>query len=136
MLAVAAFIGGIEFNRRFKSDRLPQIVSPIATAGFFDLDGDSLNDVSRLHRMISNNGGTIVACETGRGQIVGNITADTKYLVIGEIAELDRKSHPLLVRAKKLGIEQITIRDLLNDIGIHGSARVERLDSRVGEPYK
>ena len=135
MLVVAAFIGGIEFDRRFRSAPDPQVASPIATAGFFDLDGDGLNDITKLHRMIAKNGGTNIACETGRGQIVGSMTPDTKYLVVGEISEPERKTHPLLIRARKLGVKQISIRDLLNDLGVRGSARIERLDSRIGESF-
>lgn len=117
---------------------------PIALIGMFDLDGDGTSDRLQLVQMIENNGGKVVAMHDEEGRIIGKIDATTRYAVMGEapdpgpetpaaiydaIRELDEQ-------ATKNTVQKIDLRKLMNWMGRHHRATVERLDQEIGEQYR
>lgn len=95
-----------------------------ALAGFMDLDGDGRSDTRAVHNLIVSNGGVIDAEIDDKGKRVGEITSNTRYVVLG--APPDTKGggsaqltafNALLGQADRLGIERIPLNELLNRMG-------------------
>jgi len=110
----------------------------IALGGFFDLDGDGISDLEKLKRMIVRNGGRVVAAHDEDGNITGEIDSTTRFFVLGPSPRSGARNvtaamGTLKEQADGNSVDTIDIRKLLNWMGVHGSARVERLDSRIGE---
>ncbi len=96
-----------------------------ALATGMDIDGDGKSDVAFVRNLITMNGG-VVDCwvdDTAMELKDGNITTDTRYLVLG--AEVDdsgpveiRDIHKAMTRqAENLGVQRITLAELLNRMG-------------------
>ena len=110
----------------------------IALGGFFDLDNDGLSDLEKLKRMIVRNGGRVVASHDEEGNITGEIDSTTRFFVLGPSPraggrEVISAMAALKEQAEGNSVDTIDLRKLLNWMGVHGSARIERLDSRIGE---
>ena len=110
----------------------------IALGGFFDLDGDGISDLEKLKRMIVRNGGRVVASHDADGNITGEINSTTRFFVLGPSPRSGARNvvkamGALKDQAEGNSVDVIDLRKLLNWMGVHGSARVERLDSRIGE---
>ncbi|MEM7455735.1 MAG: hypothetical protein AAF456_15385 [Planctomycetota bacterium] len=107
---------------------------PIALVGVFDLDYDGNSDRLRLVQQIERNGGTVVAMNDEQGNIIGEIDATTRYVVMGPELSNDTPQrvmsaiNRLTEQAERNQIQPIDTRKLLNWMGQHGRARVERLD--------
>ncbi|MEE8450992.1 MAG: hypothetical protein V3R99_03725, partial [Thermoguttaceae bacterium] len=103
-----------------------------ALAGFIDIDGDGKSDQSKVRNLITSNGG-LVDCETNEktGEIRGAMTVNTRYLVYGEEPDVQSKAglnagaveaavkafSDMDAEAKRLGIQKITVADLLQNMG-------------------
>jgi len=110
----------------------------IALGGFFDLDGDGLSDVEKLKRMIVRNGGRVVASHDDDGNISGEIDSTTRFFVLGPSPRSGTRSvvtamADMKKQAEGNAVDTIDLRKLLNWMGVHGSAKIERMDSRIGE---
>ena len=110
----------------------------IALGGFFDLDGDGLSDLAKLKRMIIRNGGNVVASHDENGNITGEIDSTTRFFVLGPSPRAGAQNVVKAMGAMKEqaegnAVDIIDIRKLLNWMGVHGNARIERMDSRIGE---
>ena len=110
----------------------------IALGGFFDLDGDGISDLEKLKRMIVRNGGRVVASHDEDGNVTGEIDSTTRFFVLGPSPRSGARNvvnamGTLKEQAEGNSVDTIDLRKLLNWMGVHGSARVERLDSRIGE---
>ncbi len=117
---------------------------PIALIGLFDLDGDGSSDLPRLKQMIENNGGTVVAWNDERGKVIGKIDPMTRYAVLGQSPDpsaeysgaLYTAINELTDQAKKNTVQQIDQRKLLNWMGRHNNATIERLDEQIGNDFR
>ncbi len=117
---------------------------PIALVGFFDLDHDGRSDRKRLVTMIEKNGGKVVAQNDEDGNVIGKIDSSTRYVVLGNEPDVGPNSNTqilgaiktLLDEAKANSVQEIDLRKLLNWMGVHGQAKIERLDSRIGDDFR
>ncbi len=110
----------------------------IALGGFFDLDGDGLSDLEKLKRMIVRNGGRVVASHDEDGNITGEIDSTTRFFVLGPSPRTGARSviramNAMKEQAEGNSVDTIDLRKLLNWMGQHGRARVERMDSLIGQ---
>jgi uncharacterized protein (UPF0305 family) len=105
-----------------------------ALAGFMDIDGDGKSDRERIKSLITTNAGIVDAELLEDGTISGKMSVETKYLVKGE--RPDDKTNEKLIsgfttmtgEATKLGVQTITIQDLLDRMGYFPETRVVPLD--------
>ena len=119
----------------------PGFSTPMALAGDFDLDNDGRPDNDKLRQMIKLNGGTVKVYHDDQGNITGKIDPSIRYLVIGAAPVEGPNANPEVVEAMKILEEQaesntvqvIDMRKLLNWMGFHGRARVEKLGGNVDE---
>ena len=117
---------------------------PIALIGLFDLDGDGSSDRLRLVQMIENNGGRVAAMIDEQGKVIGKIDATTRYAVMGQSPDpaaefsgaLYTAINELTDQAKKNTVQQIDQRKLLNWMGRHNNATVQRLDEHIGSEFR
>jgi hypothetical protein len=93
-----------------------------ALAGFMDINGDGKNNLQLLRNLIKLNGG-VVDCDVDEKGKNGEITIQTRYLVLGDVPSekgdpkgLDAYSK-IKDEAEKLGIQKIAIGDLLERMG-------------------
>ncbi len=114
-----------------------------ALVGFFDLDGDGRSDRERLVRMIEFNGGIVVAQHDENGSIAGKIDSSTRYLVKGNSPDPTSTSQAvynaidkLFAQAKKNSVQEIDTKKLFEWMGLRGRARIEKLDSTMGDQYR
>ena len=94
-----------------------------ALTGFIDLDGDGQSDLQKAKDLIGLSGGVIDSSAEDDGQLDGEMTINTRYLVLGKrptqpskagLAEMyDRMSKD----ANTLGVETISLVDFLNQMG-------------------
>ena len=110
----------------------------IALGGFFDLDSDGISDLEKLKRMIVRNGGRVVASHDDEGNITGEIDSTTRFFVLGPSPrsgsrEVVTAMADMQAQAEGNSVDTIDLRKLLNWMGVHGSAKIERMDSRIGE---
>ena len=119
----------------------PGFSTPMALAGEFDLDNDGIADNSKLRQMIKLNGGTVKVYHDESGNITGKIDPTIRYLVLGAAPVEGPNANPEVVEAMKILEEQaeantvqvIDMRKLLNWMGFHGRARVEKLGGNVDD---
>jgi hypothetical protein len=119
----------------------PGYSTPIALAGFFDLDSDGYSDLDKLIQLIKRNGGEVVAYHDDEGNLIGEIDSSVRYLVLGEAPNVGTNANPAVVRAmeKMEGIAEentvqtINLQKLLNRMGIRSKPKMEKIDSRSGE---
>lgn len=113
----------------------PGYSTPIALAGAFDLDDDGFSDFDKLKQMIRLNGGDPRVFHDEQGNITGTVDPSIRYLVLGTAPVEGPEANPEVVEAMKIMEEQarqstvqvIDLRKLLNWMGVHGRAKVEKL---------
>jgi hypothetical protein len=128
---MAAFFAGMQFQKYMVKVEFTK-TSPIALVGEFDLDGDGIDDIDKLWRMILRNGGAVSAYDRGDGQSFGQIDSKT-FVVVGIVQNPDTGEIQILNDAERLGTNQKTIRELLKHLGVGpGAAIIETLDQRIG----
>lgn len=94
-----------------------------AITGFCDLDGDGRSDIEQVRQLIALNGGIVDAWTDDKGEIQGEITINTRYLVIGDqpgergAAGTIAGFTKMVTNAEKLGIQKIPLPDLLQRMG-------------------
>ncbi len=104
-----------------------------ALVGFLDADGDGTSDRTMVRNLIATNGGEIVAEVDDAGKQTGTLEVDTRFLVIG--ARPDERSGPAAIQgysrmvgeAQRFGIKQITLDQLLTDMGYRAEATTQTL---------
>lgn len=101
-----------------------------ALAGFVDLDGDDLSDRHVLRDMITMSGGVLDAELDDEGKFQGQMTIDTRYLILGPKREdaAEAKIGEVEAKARDLGIEVITLAHFLERSGWKDTKRVMRYD--------
>ena len=96
-----------------------------ALAGVLDMDGDGKDDIGELKSVIVLNNGKVDAEPGEDGSVVGEMTVDTRYLVLGEFPEATLTNRDAQIRAwqamtesaDRLGIETITLGEFLDLMG-------------------
>lgn len=91
-----------------------------ALAGFMDIDGDRISDRKAIHEMITMSGGHIDAEVDDEGKRTGELSIDTRFLVIGAESPTDTVNKALgeiQAEALTLGIERITLAKFLDHVG-------------------
>lgn len=94
-----------------------------ALTGFIDIDGDGRSDMELARQLIEMNDGIVDAYLKDDGTVEGEITANTRYLVLGEIPEsalqtkLQAGWNTMSQEATRLGVEAITLPEFLGQMG-------------------
>jgi hypothetical protein len=96
-----------------------------ALAGIIDLDGDGSNDIDELKSVIALNNGKVDAEPGKDGTVEGQMTVDTRYLILGKYPEStvssddgQRKAWENMSKAAdQLGIETISLDEFLTLMG-------------------
>jgi hypothetical protein len=94
-----------------------------ALTGFVDIDGDRRSDMELARELIVMNDGIVDAYLKDDGTIEGELTANTRYLVLGENPEsaahvaLQKGWNDMSKEASQLGVESITLPEFLGQMG-------------------
>jgi hypothetical protein len=101
--------------------------------GIVDLDGDGRSDMQLARDLIELNGGAVDAYLTDDGKVEGEITVNTRYLVVGAFPEaanqgaMQQGFQAMSSDAQVSGVEEITLDKFINQIGYTPDDRVVRL---------
>jgi hypothetical protein len=94
-----------------------------ALTGIIDVDNDGVSDLQLVRDLIELNGGAADAYLGDDGKVVGEITAHTRYLVLGEFPESAVRANmqegwqAMNQKATELGVETITLEQFLSRMG-------------------
>lgn len=94
-----------------------------AITGIIDMDGDGRQDLEQLKSVIVLNNGKVDATPAPDGSIAGEMTVDTRYLILGEHPDEPRMENErrawdrMSEEADTLGIEPIALIDFLRLMG-------------------
>ncbi len=94
-----------------------------ALAGIIDVDGDGKSDLRTVMDLISMNGGVVDSYIDDKGKKIGEITVNTRYLVLGEApnekggAAMIGSVTKMQGDAARLGVQKIQLGDLLQRMG-------------------
>ncbi len=114
----------------------PGYAVPIALAGVIDLDGDGVSDLQRLISIVRLNGGDVVAYHDEEGNVVGEIDENTRYFVRGQEpsdAQMAAAYARLDDQRISFEVQTISVRELLNSMGVTNEAKIQRMDSEMGQ---
>ncbi len=106
--------------------------------GFIDIDGDGVSDLQRVKDLIALNGATLDVSLEEDGKIDGEMTVDTRYLVLGDSPDQPSKSQlrdgyqQMSREANNLGVETISLADFLNRIGYKPAESTVRFSGGSG----
>lgn len=93
-----------------------------ALAGVLDIDRDDDSDLETVRNLITVNGGAIDAVQDG-ANVSGKVTTETGYLVVGKAPSADSPAdvmkayQQVIGEARKIGIKEISLDDLLRRMG-------------------
>lgn len=108
-----------------------------ALMGIIDLDGDGLNDMKLARDLVELNGGVVDAYVDDEGNVQGEITVNTRYLVRGNeptggnAGKLQDAWDKMSDAASVNGVEVITLDKFLNQIGYAPGDRVVQLGTKA-----
>jgi hypothetical protein len=115
-----------------------------ALTGFIDIDGDNVSDLQTVIDLVTMNGGVVDCYLNDKGEVVGEMTPRTRFLVRG--FSPDEKGVPALLKgdtdmqniAERLGIQKMLLPDLLEQAGWKSGSHVVRYDHANPKdfPYK
>jgi hypothetical protein len=91
-----------------------------AFAGKIDLDDDGSDDIDRVRALVAGAGGQIDAIASPTGQTEGDLTIETRYLVLGPIPaqrEGITAYDAMLKEAETLGVQRVPVAVFLDQIG-------------------
>ena len=101
-----------------------------ALAGYMDINGDGKNNMALLRDLISMNGGVVDCDVDSRGKVNGEISPQTRYLVLGDKPSEKGDTSGLAAyskireEAESLGIQKISLGDLLERMGYKAQSQV------------
>jgi hypothetical protein len=108
-----------------------------ALVGIIDIDGDRRSDRNLVRSLLAASGGQIDAEMHDDGVVEGEMSAGTRYLVLGETPD-DRSDAKVLTaysnmkkQAEELGVETIPVDKLLDWLGYHPEVRSVGLGSNA-----
>ena len=108
-----------------------------ALAGFMDVDGDDQSDRAMIRDLIAMAGGTVDAELDDTGKEEGEITLETRYLVIGDLKDnVEVKVGQLKAQAEQLGVEVLSLEKFLEHIGWKDARQVLRYDGARPRDFK
>jgi hypothetical protein len=104
-----------------------------ALAGFMDIDHDGEDDRERIRDLISLNGGVVDAETTAEGQRTGNISVDTKYLVLGSEPKGEKVAgySALFDEAKTYGVRTMSPNEFVDYMGYKAEDRTVSLGRKA-----
>ncbi|MEN0109151.1 MAG: hypothetical protein AAF805_00365 [Planctomycetota bacterium] len=94
-----------------------------ALTGLVDLDGDGESDLLRAKDLIALNGAVVDSSLEEDGSIDGEMTANTRYLVLGVYPDAPSKGayrdgyNRMQKEASRVGVETITLTEFLSQMG-------------------
>lgn len=96
-----------------------------AFVGNIDLDSDGHNDIAIAKDLVGVNGGVVDAAMDNEGNVEGEMSVETRYLVIGDYpksgvykaAEKRQAWKQMTTEAENVGVESITLQEFLNQMG-------------------
>jgi hypothetical protein len=106
-----------------------------ALTGIVDIDGNGRSDMQLARQLIEMNGGVVDAYMNDEGVMEGKITANTRYLVLGEVPELatqvahQKTFNDMSLEASSLGVERIDVVQFLSQMGYKPQERTVPLGS-------
>jgi len=109
-----------------------------ALAGAFDINNDGRDDLQTVKNLITMNGGTIDAVAGPDGGITGQITLNTRFLVLGDPPNAKDKPgilesySEMQSQADRLRVETIPVSQLLDMMGYRPRATVARFGEGAG----
>jgi hypothetical protein len=104
-----------------------------ALTGLVDIDGDGVSDMQQARDLIELNGGIVDAYLKEDGKMEGEITANTRYLVLGDVPDSAAKSatiqgyHDMSKTASSLGVQTITLPQFIDQMGFKPQDRTVHL---------
>ncbi|HVT27340.1 MAG TPA: hypothetical protein VHE81_04915 [Lacipirellulaceae bacterium] len=104
-----------------------------ALTGVIDIDGDGQSDLRLARDLIEMNGGIVDAYLGEDGKVHGEIDANTRFLVLGDVPESAVKSvmqqgyHEMSKTASSLGVQTITLPEFIDEMGYKPQDRTVRL---------
>lgn len=106
-----------------------------AITGFIDLNDDGTDDTEQLKRIIQLNNGVVDAVPTESGEIDGEMTVDTRYLILGKHPEnqlgssdaIRKAFQSMSEEADTLNIEVITLEEFLSLMGWRAEHRAVKV---------
>ena len=117
---------------------IPGRVEHFALAGFMDIDGDHQSDRKRILNVIAANGGIIDAQVGDDGKRIGEVTLNTRYLIMGErptdktgSAEFLKAYSDILHQAEEFGVQKISLEQFLDNIGYQTEQQTVSLDANA-----
>ncbi len=137
---------------RIVEDRLSDVILPgdvvytpvwkpgqrrrFALVGKLDIDGDGKGDIEKIRGLIRLGGGAIDAVVDERGEQTGEISIDTRYLVMGAlpsgagVEDTSTAFSKILKQADELGVDRMSLEKLLDQVGYSRGPAAEQLSSR------
>jgi hypothetical protein len=88
-----------------------------ALAGLMDIDGDGKSDRDMVRELIRMNGGVIDAEIDEAGQQIGQLSYETRYVVLGGDAASDPAAGKMKSQAEDLGIAVLSLNKFLDHVG-------------------
>jgi hypothetical protein len=104
-----------------------------ALTGVIDIDGDGQSDMEQARQLIELNGGIVDAYVKDDGKMEGEMTANTRYLVLGDAPDSALKSaltdqyHKMSKEAASLGVQTITLPQFIDQMGFKPQDRTVHL---------
>lgn len=104
-----------------------------ALTGIVDFNNDGVSDLQLARELIELNGGNVDAYLGDDGKVTGEITAHTRYLVLGDFPESALRAgmqegwQKMNQKATELGVETITLDQFVNRMGYTPQNRTVRL---------
>jgi hypothetical protein len=104
-----------------------------ALTGLIDIDGDGNSDLEQAKELISLNGGIVDAYLKDDGKMEGDITANTRYLVLGDVPDSAMKAamadgfQKMSKMASSLGVQTITLPQFIDQMGFKPQDRTVHL---------
>lgn len=109
-----------------------------AIAGFIDYNGDGKSDRELVKNLIAASGADVAAEVTDNGELSGEVTAEVKYLIVGDrptersAPELVKNFGKITAKAKEQGVEEITVQKFLDFMGFRPEVKTVPLGKGTG----
>jgi hypothetical protein len=104
-----------------------------ALTGVIDVDGDGQSDLQLARDLITMNGGVVDAYLKEDGKVEGEITANTRYLVLGDVPDsalqgaMQEAYHAMSKKAAERGVQTITLPQFIDQMGYKPQDRTVQL---------
>lgn len=113
-----------------------------ALTGVIDIDDDRQSDLQLARDLVELNNGAVDSYLSDDGKVVGEMTVATRYLVLGEFPEGTRQGamregwQKMTEEAATLGVETISLREFLNQMGYRPLERTVELSRGSGGDFR